>query len=167
MSSPKALIQILISGSVIFGRALRAGAQQAIKNAKYTPEAVAGGDVAGLKNATSQSITDQLTRQHRMTLDEAELILNVKREAEMEQVVKNYEHLFKMNSPKEAPAQPQKPVRGKKLAPPTHSHYLQSKVVRARERIEAERQAGQPPSGPAPTADAPPPPAASDAPKAG
>ena len=49
---------------------------------------MAGGDVAGLKNATSQSITDQLTRQHRMTLDEAELILNVKREAEMEQVLK-------------------------------------------------------------------------------
>ncbi|KAL1742078.1 hypothetical protein HDZ31DRAFT_44052 [Schizophyllum fasciatum] len=165
MSSPKALIQVLISGSVIFGRALRAGAQQAIKNAKYTPEAVAGGDVAGLKNATSQSITDQLTRQHRMTLDEAELILNVKREAEMEQVMKNYEHLFKMNSPKEAPAQPQKPVRGKKLAPPSHSHYLQSKVVRARERIEAERQSS---SGPTPPADAPtPPPPAADAPKAG
>ncbi|TRM69631.1 hypothetical protein BD626DRAFT_474812 [Schizophyllum amplum] len=166
MSSPKALIQVLISGSVILGRALRAGAQQAVKNAKYSPQAVAGGDVAGLKNATSQSMTDQLTRQHRMTLDEAELILNVKREAEMEQVMKNYEHLFKMNAAPEAPAQPQKPVRGKKVTPPSHSHYLQSKVVRARERIEAERQTGQPPSGSPMSADAPPPPPA-EAPKSG
>lgn len=43
----------------------------------------------------------------------------------------NYEHLFSVNSPPAEP--PARPSKG-----PTHSHYLLSKVVRARERIEAE-----------------------------
>ncbi|KAG6917426.1 hypothetical protein DXG01_002512 [Tephrocybe rancida] len=97
-----------------------------------------GGDVAGVGTATSGSATDQLTRQHRMTLDEANLILNVKREDSIEQILKNYEHLFKANSP--APP-PEKPLpKGKSL--PINSHYLQSKVFRARERIEAELKLG-------------------------
>ena len=51
-----------------------------------------GSDVAGVGNATSASPTDQLTRQHRMTLDEAQLILNVKRGDPMEQVLKVRPH---------------------------------------------------------------------------
>lgn len=47
-----------------------------------------GNDVAGVGNATSGSITDKLTRAHRMTLDEAHLILNVKRGEEIETVLK-------------------------------------------------------------------------------
>lgn len=47
-----------------------------------------GNDVAGVGNANSGSATDHLTRQHRMTLDEAQLILNVKRETPMEQIMK-------------------------------------------------------------------------------
>lgn len=39
-----------------------------------------GGDVSGLQTATSGSLTDRLTREHRMTLDEARLILNLKKE---------------------------------------------------------------------------------------
>lgn len=42
----------------------------------------------GVDHATSGSLTDQLTRQHRMTLDEAQLILNVKRGDEMSQILK-------------------------------------------------------------------------------
>jgi hypothetical protein len=49
----------------------------------------------------------------------------------------NYEHLFKANSPAEAPATNASGGRGAATIP-RHSHYLQSKVVRARERIEAE-----------------------------
>lgn len=46
--------------------------------------------------------------------------------------------LFKQNSP---PPPPEKPVPVSKKTPiPTWSHYLQSKVVRARERLEAEAQ---------------------------
>jgi import inner membrane translocase subunit TIM16 len=109
-----------------------------------------------------------------MTVDEAQLILNVKRDDAMEQVMKvstynvyirsslilaskfkNYEHLFKINSP---PPPPAKPATGKQVQS-YHSHYLQSKVWRARERLEAElkiREApaespvtknGAPPSG--------------------
>lgn len=48
----------------------------------------------------------------------------------------NYEHLFKANAPAEAP--PTNAPAGRGAAIPRHSHYLQSKVVRARERIEAE-----------------------------
>lgn len=47
-----------------------------------------GNDVAGVGNATSGSVTDNLTRQHRMTLDEAQLILNVKRSDDMEKILK-------------------------------------------------------------------------------
>jgi len=48
-------------------------------DARHTPQGMLGNDVTGVGHATSGSITDQLTRQHRMTLDEARLILNVKR----------------------------------------------------------------------------------------
>lgn len=47
-----------------------------------------GSDAAGVGHATSGSPTDQLTRLHRMTVDEAQLILNVKRDDAMEQVMK-------------------------------------------------------------------------------
>lgn len=47
-----------------------------------------GGDVEGVGHATSGSVTDNLTRQHRMTLDEAQLILNVKKENGIESIFK-------------------------------------------------------------------------------
>lgn len=47
-----------------------------------------GGDAAGVGHANSTSPTDQLTRHHRMTVDEAQLILNVKSGDSMEQVMK-------------------------------------------------------------------------------
>ncbi|KIY74281.1 hypothetical protein CYLTODRAFT_340455, partial [Cylindrobasidium torrendii FP15055 ss-10] len=125
----KVIIQILASGTRIFGKAVWEASRQVVKRA----------DVAGVGNARSGSITDQLTRQHRMTVDEASLILNTKKDANLEAVMKQYEHLFKANSP---------PAR-------IHSHYLQSKVVRARERLEAELKGSTPP--PPPPATAPPP----------
>lgn len=45
-------------------------------------------DAEGVRNATSGSLTDKLTRDHRMTLDEAHLILNLKQGESMEQVLK-------------------------------------------------------------------------------
>lgn len=97
---------------------------------------MAGGDIAGIEHAKTSSITDTLTREHRMTLDEAQLILNVKRGDAMEQVLKNYEHLFKANSPPVS----DKPLSGRTTMMPAYSHYLQSKVVCAKERIEAEME---------------------------
>ena len=59
-----------------------------LSDARHSPQGVIGNDVAGVGHATSSSITDQLTRQHRMTLDEAYLILNAKREEPSEQILK-------------------------------------------------------------------------------
>ncbi|KAG1766935.1 hypothetical protein EDD22DRAFT_331573 [Suillus occidentalis] len=134
MSAPKIIIQILVTGAQIFGKALFEAGKQAAKNAKHTPQGAIGSDIAGVRNATSGSLTDKLTREHRMTLDEAHLILNLKQGESLENVLKNYEHLFKVNGPRPAPDPPTTGARaGKQPAPPTHSHYLQSKVVRARE----------------------------------
>jgi len=69
-----------------------------------------------------------------MTMDEAQLILNVKRSDGLEQTLKNYEHLFKANSPPVL----DKSSSSRSTSAPAYSHYLQSKVVRAKERIEAE-----------------------------
>ncbi|KAI0256029.1 hypothetical protein BJV78DRAFT_1168718 [Lactifluus subvellereus] len=153
MSAPKIIIQILITGTQIFGKALLEAARQAAKNAKHRPQGAIDSDVAGVGNATTGSLTDKLTREHRMTLDEAHLILNAKREDGIERVLQNYEYLFKANAPPETPPQPTPGARG----PPAsrHSHYLQSKVVRARERIEAEMKisAEEPPSTPPPTSE--------------
>ncbi|KAF9452341.1 protein transporter [Macrolepiota fuliginosa MF-IS2] len=142
MSSPRAIVQIFVTGSRILGKAFYEAGRQAVKNAKNSPQAAMGGDVAGVGHATSGSATDNLTLQHRMTVDEAQLILNVKRGEEMEQILKNYEHLFKANSPPE-PKPAEKPAAGKQVLP-AHSHYLQSKVVRARERLEAEFKVPEP-----------------------
>ncbi|RDB16807.1 Mitochondrial import inner membrane translocase subunit TIM16 [Hypsizygus marmoreus] len=164
MSSPKAIVQILITGSKILGKAFFEAGRQAVKNAKQSPQGALGSDVAGVGHAKSGSMTDQMTRLHRMTLDEANLILNVKREDSLEKALKNYEHLFKANA--FAPPPPDKPIRGRHVHP-IHSHYLQSKVVRARERIEAEfkaaeapaaAEAGAPGAGTPGSTHAPPPP---------
>ncbi|KAH7888851.1 hypothetical protein F5I97DRAFT_1803364, partial [Phlebopus sp. FC_14] len=147
-SAPKIIIQILVTGAQIFGKALFEAGKQAVKNAKHNPQGALGSDVAGVRNATSGSLADKLTREHRMTLDEAHLILNVKRGEGLENVLKSYEHLFKVNSPKPTPESVASGARaGKQPAPPAHSHYLQSKVIRARERIEAETRIAQEDSG--------------------
>jgi len=178
MASPRVIVNILVSGGKALGKAFYAAGQQIGKNVNSSPQGAIASDAAGVGNATSGSVTDQLTRAHRMTLDEAQLILNVKKDSTLEQVLKNYEHLFKANAPPEAaakgakPATPAakpaaKPAKGKAASTaPTHSHYLQSKVFRAKERWEAELKAG--PSNPVAEAAAeatpPPPPPASSAP---
>ncbi|KAK1232634.1 mitochondrial import inner membrane translocase subunit TIM16 [Marasmius sp. AFHP31] len=158
MASPRVIVQIVLTGSKILGKAFLEAGRQAVKNAKHKPAGgLAGSDIAGVGHATTGSMTDQLTRQHRMTLDEAHLILNAKRGEEMERILANYEHLFKANTPAPPPA----PSHGKAKAPPAHSHYVQSKVVRAKERIEAELKiANEKPveNTSAPTPDSQPPP---------
>jgi import inner membrane translocase subunit TIM16 len=63
-------------------------------DAKHSPQGAIGSDVAGVRNATSGSLTDKLTREHRMTLDEAHLILNVKRGETLENVLKVNSYFF-------------------------------------------------------------------------
>jgi len=86
-------------------------------------------------------------------MDEAHLILDVKRGDSMDTITKvchfsenihpalylnvslqHYEHLFKINSPLPKAEQP---AAGKQTQT-YHSHYLQSKIFRALERLEAE-----------------------------
>lgn len=57
-------------------------------DAKNSPAAAMGVEAAGVGHANSGSPTDQLTRHHRMTLDEAQLILNVKKDDEIEKILK-------------------------------------------------------------------------------
>ncbi|CUA66841.1 hypothetical protein RSOLAG22IIIB_00290 [Rhizoctonia solani] len=140
MSSPRAIIQIVIVGAQILGKAFVEAGRQAARNARHRPAGGVEGEAAGLGNATSGSLTDKLTREHKMTIDEAQLILNVKRDAPLEEIVKRYEALFKQNSPPPPPEPGSAGAKSKKTPIPSWSHYLQSKVVRARERLEAEAQ---------------------------
>jgi hypothetical protein len=56
-------------------------------DAKHRPQGMIGSDVAGVGNATTGTVTDKLTREHRMTLDEAHLILNAKRENGIDRIL--------------------------------------------------------------------------------
>lgn len=56
-------------------------------DAKHRPHGAIGSEVEGVGNATTGSITDKLTREHRMTLDEAHLILNTKRGEAVERIL--------------------------------------------------------------------------------
>jgi len=155
MSAPKIIVQVLIMGTQIFGKALYAAGQQAIKNAKTTPQAL-GGEITGVQNATTGSLTDKLTREHRLTLDEAHLILNSKREESLEGILERYEHLYMVNSPPEPSNASAATPASRRPPAKFYSHYLQSKVVRAKERIEAELSSSQA-SEPPPDSNPPPP----------
>ncbi|GAA5858981.1 hypothetical protein JCM8547_007189 [Rhodosporidiobolus lusitaniae] len=129
MSGARIVGQVLVLGSQIVGKAFVQAWRQAARNARSpAAEAAAGG--RGVGNV------DALSRNHGMTLDEAANILNVKKggiaaaeESELQQMLKNFDHLFTANAPTTAEGKPHS------------SHYLQSKIVRAKERIEAEMKA--------------------------
>ncbi|KAJ9142356.1 hypothetical protein NKR23_g7256 [Pleurostoma richardsiae] len=103
-------------GSRVLGRAFAEAYKQASASSQYArAQAKAGGAVAGSRANLSSG----------MTLQEACNILNVKPpkggEADMEEVMSRFKKLFDANDPQKG-----------------GSFYLQSKVLRARERIEAE-----------------------------
>lgn len=76
-----------------------------------------------LKNAMhNPSMNGNIIRQATgMTLEEASKILNVDKNAPVAEVMRKYRHLFQMNDKSKG-----------------GSFYLQSKIVRARERFEQE-----------------------------
>ncbi|KAL9933533.1 hypothetical protein V8E36_007709 [Tilletia maclaganii] len=163
---PRIIGQIIFNGSIILGRAFAEAGKQAIRNARSGEAAAAAasaqqggvgaqGEGGGGAGAAGGDPSHALTRTHRMTLQEALLILNLKPPADAAasrvrfpaafpkteissaDLQKRYEHLFKTNAPP-APkgADPATGGQG--------SFYIQSKVVRARERIEAEWDAYAP-----------------------
>ncbi|KAF9364989.1 mitochondrial import inner membrane translocase subunit TIM16 [Mortierella sp. NVP85] len=111
------LAQIIVAGSQIVGKAFMEAYRQAAANAAKNGghQAAKSGGGGGSKSATA----DALTRKSGMSVDEAMNILNITKETDLEKI--NYQHLYKVND---------KAVNG--------SFYLQSKVVRAKERLEME-----------------------------
>lgn len=113
--------------------------RQAVRNVRAGQ--VEAGGAAAAAGGKTRSPSDALTLTHRMTLDEARLILNLKGDVSLaanrhgikdevrKELVEHYERLFEINAPP-APKGKEGGGRG--------SFYVQSKVVRARERIEEE-----------------------------
>ncbi|KAI9260141.1 Pam16-domain-containing protein [Sporodiniella umbellata] len=109
--------QIIISLGSVVTRAFVAAYKQAAANA-----AKGGGPQGGAKTGTKEAVIDALTRKTNMSMEEACQILNVTKEADLSAITKSYDHLFAQNDI----------AKG-------GSFYVQSKVVRAKERIEMER----------------------------
>ncbi|PWY69564.1 protein transporter [Aspergillus heteromorphus CBS 117.55] len=106
--------QVVVTGARVFGKAFAEAYKQAQASSKHAAK-------TGQKLGASAGLT----------LDEACKILNVKPpqagEANLEPVMERFKKLFDLNDPKKG-----------------GSFYLQSKILRARERIEMEvRQAGR------------------------
>ncbi|XP_067089824.1 mitochondrial import inner membrane translocase subunit tim16 [Osmerus mordax] len=106
----KYLAQIILMGTQVVGRAFARALRQEFAASQAAAEARGR---AGQQSAATSSITG-------MNLQEAQQILNITT-LTPEDIQKNYEHLFKVND---------KAVGG--------SFYIQSKVVRAKERLEEE-----------------------------
>uniref|UniRef100_W5M359 Coronin n=1 Tax=Lepisosteus oculatus TaxID=7918 RepID=W5M359_LEPOC len=104
------LAQIIVMGAQVVGRAFARALRQEFAASRAAAEARGS---AGQQSAAASSITG-------MTLQEAQQILNISK-LSPEEIQKNYEHLFKVND---------KAVGG--------SFYLQSKVARAKERLDEE-----------------------------
>ncbi|CAF1963530.1 unnamed protein product [Rotaria magnacalcarata] len=108
----KHLIQIVILGSQVIGRAFTRALRQELQYAKTAQQ-----------SGKTTASTAQADRVAGMTLQEAKQILNISDAdfSDVEKIQKNYEHLFNLND---------KTKGG--------SFYLQSKIYRAKERLDQE-----------------------------
>ncbi|XP_013865541.1 mitochondrial import inner membrane translocase subunit TIM16 isoform X2 [Austrofundulus limnaeus] len=106
----KYLAQIIVMGAQVVGRAFARALRQEFAASQAAARARGR---SGQQSAAASSISG-------MSLQEAQQILNIST-LSPEEIQKNYDHLFKVND---------KAVGG--------SFYLQSKVVRAKERLDEE-----------------------------
>ncbi|XP_058537097.1 mitochondrial import inner membrane translocase subunit TIM16 isoform X1 [Ochotona princeps] len=106
----KYLAQIIVMGVQVVGKAFARALRQEFAASRAAADARGR---AGHQSAAASSLSG-------LSLQEAQQILNVSK-LSPEEIQKNYEHLFKVND---------KSVGG--------SFYLQSKVVRAKERLDEE-----------------------------
>lgn len=113
----KYIAQLILAGGQAVGRAFRQALQQEYRATMSAHNAAEEAGRSGTQAAKASSLTG-------MSLGEAKQILNIKDLNDTSTILKNYEHLFKINA---------KSTGG--------SFYLQSKVYRARERIEMELDA--------------------------
>lgn len=109
------ITQVVITGTRVVSRAFAEAYKQASASSQYAKAQAKSGNPGQPASFSS----------HGLTLEEACKILNVKPpqngQANMEDVMERFKKLFDVNDPKKG-----------------GSFYLQSKVLRARERIEAE-----------------------------
>ena len=108
------MTQVVVTGARVFGRAFAEAYKQASASSKYAGAAQKGNTTAASTYASSG-----------LTLDEACRILNVKPpqggQADLQKTTERFKKLFDLNDPQKG-----------------GSFYLQSKILRARERIEME-----------------------------
>ncbi|KXS14272.1 putative mitochondria-associated granulocyte macrophage CSF signaling molecule [Gonapodya prolifera JEL478] len=117
MSLPRIITQIVLQGTTIVGKAFVEAWREVAASASVNDAARAA--TAGGPKANA------MTRQTGMSFEEATMILHVDKESPSpEEVLKRYEQLFKVNAPAREGGQ--------------GSFYLQSKVFRAKERIDME-----------------------------
>ncbi len=106
---------MIFTGTRVVGRAFAEAYKQASASSRYAKAQATSGNPGSSPSFSS----------HGLTLEEACKILNVKPpqngQANMEDVMERFKKLFDVNDPKKG-----------------GSFYLQSKVLRARERIESE-----------------------------
>lgn len=106
------ITQVVLTGTRVLARAFAEAYKQASASSQYAKAQAKSGSVNTFAS-------------HGLTLEEACKILNVKPpqkgQANMEEVMDRFKRLFDVNDPKKG-----------------GSFYLQSKILRARERIESE-----------------------------
>ncbi|XP_067663887.1 mitochondrial import inner membrane translocase subunit Tim16-like [Haliotis asinina] len=115
----KYLAQILVAGTQVVGRAFARALKQEYAASQQAAQR-AGGGRKGARRAAADTATG-------MTLQEAKQILNVSEITDKELIQSKYDHLFNVN---------EKSKGG--------SFYIQSKVIRAKERIDMELSNPQP-----------------------
>lgn len=108
----KYIVQIIIIGSQVVGRAFARALKQEYAASQEAAKR-AGGGQRGANSAAASARSG-------ISLDEALQILNVDK-LDPEKVKENYEHLFKVNEKSQG-----------------GSFYIQSKIVRAKERVDEE-----------------------------
>lgn len=105
----RVLAQVLVAGATVVFRAATQAWAQALVNAQKTGVAQEAASAAG----------QAVSKAGQMTVQEAQLILGVDASASWGELVRRYKHLFEQNQK-------------------YGSFYLQSKVYRAKERLEEE-----------------------------
>ncbi|EDW97384.1 mitochondrial import inner membrane translocase subunit Tim16 [Drosophila yakuba] len=116
----KYIAQIIVLGAQAVGRAFTKALRQEIAASQEAARR-AGGGKQGDKSAESNLRTG-------MTLEEAKQILNIDDPKNVDAIIKNYEHLFQVNERSKG-----------------GSFYIQSKVFRAKERLDREIKAQEQP----------------------
>ncbi|XP_074650973.1 mitochondrial import inner membrane translocase subunit tim16-like [Tubulanus polymorphus] len=112
----KYIAQIIVLGAQVVGRAFTRALKQEIT---YSQQAAASRrNAAGNSQDPNSQASNAL---HGLSLDEAKKILHIDDIQDAEELQKKYEHLFNVNEKKNG-----------------GSLYIQSKVVRAKERIDEE-----------------------------